>query len=418
MLAPTTALLIVLFALLSFWLCMAALSLRQSYGLAPLTLVIGLLEGLKYHVSFALQLQIDGLGSVSIGSLVSYLNLLAVIQVVHMRMGLATTRQLAWGVVALSVASGLLHPVLAELMEQPGIVMALTVDHRLLLTGVWVQGVGNLLLLLGLVVSVVLVDELRQRGLPLWLALSLSLVAVSAADSVLFLGLAFGAGALSWEALAANIVGKSCMALLFAGMATLALRDLRDDAAPGRAAEPWRQLRGLLSVFSFRQRIEAMELELQTDPLTGLFNRRYLERVVPDILRIERERGQPSCLVLLDLDHFKAVNDQHGHLVGDAVLQRTAQVLRQHLRRQDSVLRYGGEEFLLLLPATSRAEAVVVVEQVLTHLRAADAHTPAITATAGLACAPDDGISVAQLLQRADERLYEGKRTGRDRLVA
>jgi diguanylate cyclase (GGDEF)-like protein len=412
-----TALLILLFALLSFWLCMAAMSLRHSHGLAPLTLVIGLLEGLKYHVAFALQLQIDGLGSVSIGSLVSYLNLLAVIQVVHLRMGLATTRQLAWGVVALSIASGLLHPVLAELMRQPDVVMTLAVDRRLLLSGVWVQGVGNVLLLLGLVASVVMVDALRQRGMPLWLALVVGLVTVATADSVLFLGLAFGASALTFDALAANVVGKGVMAVLFASMAALALRDLRDGTG-STSSHPLRQLQGLLSMFSFRQRIEAMELELQTDPLTGLFNRRYLDRVVPDILRIERERGQPCCLVMLDLDHFKAMNDVHGHLTGDAVLRRTAKVLRQHLRRQDSVLRYGGEEFLLLLPATHRAEALVVLEQVLARLRAADDGAPAVSATAGLASAPDDGISLTQLLQAADRRLYEGKRAGRDRLVA
>jgi diguanylate cyclase (GGDEF)-like protein len=276
------------------------------------------------------------------------------------------------------------------------------------------------LLLMGLVGSVLLVEFLRQRRWPLWLALVLSLLVVTQLDTVLFLGLAFGPSALTHEALAANAVGKGLMALVFGAMAALALRDLREEAEPNPSL---RRLRELLGAFSFQHRVEALELELQTDPLTGLFNRRYLERVVPDILRIERDRGQPSCLCILDLDHFKAVNDGHGHLAGDELLRHVANLLRQQLRRQDSVLRFGGEEFLLVLPSTSQAEAVAVVEQLLGLLRTRPLALSSglelqVTATAGLACTAQDGQTVQALLQRADERLYEGKRNGRDRLVS
>ncbi|MFN7694688.1 MAG: diguanylate cyclase [Burkholderiales bacterium] len=416
----SSLLLILLLASLSFGLCMAALGLRRDYGLAPLMLVMGLLEGLKYHAAAAINLNIPALGPVSLGSLVSYINLLAVMQVVHLRLGPTSARQLAWGLVALSIVSGLLHPLLALLLDQPDIELGMALDRRLLVFGAWVQGVGNVLLLMGLVGSVLLVEFLRQRRWPLWLALVLSLLVVTQLDTVLFLGLAFGPSALTHEALAANAVGKGVMALVFGAMAALALRDLREEAEPNPSL---RRLRELLGAFSFQHRVEALELELQTDPLTGLFNRRYLERVVPDILRIERDRGQPSCLCILDLDHFKAVNDGHGHLAGDELLRHVANLLRQQLRRQDSVLRFGGEEFLLVLPSTSQAEAVAVVEQLLGLLRTRPLALSSglelqVTATAGLACTPQDGQTVQVLLQRADERLYEGKRNGRDRLVS
>jgi diguanylate cyclase (GGDEF)-like protein len=416
----SSLLLILLLASLSFGLCMAALGLRRDYGLAPLMLVMGLLEGLKYHAAAAINLNIPALGPVSLGSLVSYINLLAVMQVVHLRLGPTSARQLAWGLVALSIVSGLLHPLLALLLDQPDIELGMALDRRLLVFGAWVQGVGNVLLLMGLVGSVLLVEFLRQRRWPLWLALVLSLLVVTQLDTVLFLGLAFGPSALTHEALAANAVGKGLMALVFGAMAALALRDLREEAEPNPSL---RRLRELLGAFSFQHRVEALELELQTDPLTGLFNRRYLERVVPDILRIERDRGQPSCLCILDLDHFKAVNDGHGHLAGDELLRHVANLLRQQLRRQDSVLRFGGEEFLLVLPSTSQAEAVAVVEQLLGLLRNRPLALSSglelqVTATAGLACTAQDGQTVQALLQRADERLYEGKRGGRDRLVS
>jgi len=124
---------------------------------------------------------------------------------------------------------------------------------------------------------------------------------------------------------------------------------------------------------------------------------------------------------VLDLDHFKAVNDRFGHEVGDRVLVRVAELLREQVRSDDVVARTGGEEFVLLMPRTTDAEALACCERVRAALRAerwgAIAPGLSITASLGVATAPD-ATDLDELARGADERMYEAKRAGRDRAVA
>jgi diguanylate cyclase (GGDEF)-like protein len=164
-----------------------------------------------------------------------------------------------------------------------------------------------------------------------------------------------------------------------------------------------------------RARIE-MELlreQAERDPLTGLHNRRYLDRA--------GAVGGPVALAVLDIDHFKAVNDRYGHETGDRVLVRVAELLREHVRIGDVVARTGGEEFWLLMPGTGDAEALGVCERVGAALREEtwDDVAPGlrITASLGVVCAPE-ATDLRTLARDADERLYAAKRAGRDRAVA
>jgi two-component system, cell cycle response regulator len=164
---------------------------------------------------------------------------------------------------------------------------------------------------------------------------------------------------------------------------------------------------------------EARRLSL-TDGLTNLWNRRQFE------LRAlqERERairfGERFAVVLIDLDGFKAVNDTHGHLVGDMVLVETANRLATHTRDVDTVARFGGEEFVLLLPQTDAAGALRVAEKVRAELAAKPVDTDAgplpVTLSAGVASHPDDGDSLDELLATADEALYAAKAAGKNRV--
>ena len=147
-----------------------------------------------------------------------------------------------------------------------------------------------------------------------------------------------------------------------------------------------------------------------------------LDATVPDILRLDQRRGDPSGLLLLDIDHFKTLNDQHGHLVGDEALRHVAKLLQQTLRQHDCVIRYGGEEFLLLLPGAGASAARALAEQVLAQLAGQplplpDGRTLTLGATIGVAVSPADGRTWQALLARADERMYAGKRSGRGRVV-
>lgn len=170
---------------------------------------------------------------------------------------------------------------------------------------------------------------------------------------------------------------------------------------------------GFLVVVIQRLTLRLREVS-QRDELTGLLNRRAMNEFLDGQWHRHLRRRYPLALVMVDLDHFKRVNDSQGHAAGDAVLQRTAALFRQHLRREDLVARMGGEEFLLLLPDTELAAAQALCER----LRAL-AHTEALGVTMSLGltmAAPEDG-SADVAVRRADTALYRAKAEGRDRLV-
>jgi diguanylate cyclase (GGDEF)-like protein/hemerythrin-like metal-binding protein/PAS domain S-box-containing protein len=165
-----------------------------------------------------------------------------------------------------------------------------------------------------------------------------------------------------------------------------------------------------------RRRTAELEQLSLTDPLTGIGNRRRLAQCLDDETRRARRHRRPFSVVFLDLDHFKRVNDTHGHGVGDAVLAATAAAFREALRDTDIAGRWGGEEFVAVLPETNLADAHVIAER----LRAA----VAAVRVAGLAGPVSASAGVAEwhlgetgdmLLARADDALYEAKAAGRDR---
>ncbi len=158
------------------------------------------------------------------------------------------------------------------------------------------------------------------------------------------------------------------------------------------------------------------------DPLTGLFNRRYLEETLDrELSRATRERS-PLSLAVLDIDHFKLLNDTHGHAAGDVMLRSLAALLRDQTRAEDVVCRYGGEEFVVVLPATSLAHAMQRMGQLRSAVESLSVRHEQLvlqaTISIGVAAFPDHGRTSRQLLQAADIALYEAKHGGRNRVTA
>jgi len=157
------------------------------------------------------------------------------------------------------------------------------------------------------------------------------------------------------------------------------------------------------------------------DPLTGLHNRRYLFEVAPGLLDLSRRQSKTLCVVLIDLDHFKLLNDTYGHQAGDLVLQRFAALLRQMLRRSDVVCRHGGEEFVAVMPDLDGDGAQAMLLRLLEAFQSLPPEpgrrrTPSASFSAGIALFPRHGSTLEQLLSRADRALYAAKNHGRARI--
>lgn len=156
------------------------------------------------------------------------------------------------------------------------------------------------------------------------------------------------------------------------------------------------------------------------DPLTNLFNRRYLEEALPRDLYQAQRRNAPLCVVMLDLDGFKQFNDSFGHGPGDALLREIGRALRECLRQSDISCRYGGDEFVLVLPDSSIANTQERLDEIRKFLKGLQIHYgeqtfDMITLSAGIAQTPEHGTSASELLQAADEALYAAKQAGGDR---
>ncbi len=169
-----------------------------------------------------------------------------------------------------------------------------------------------------------------------------------------------------------------------------------------------------LTVLLYRQRIELRELA-ETDTLTGLINHRGFQQALRKQLHRAATRREPVALVALDLDDFKAINERHGHLFGDGVLQGVAAQLRKTVRRGDIAARTGGEEFALMLPGTAAEAAQEIAERVRTAVARLSPAGCELGCSAGVAVYPVDADNAGTLLQLAEGALYWAKRSGKSR---
>jgi diguanylate cyclase (GGDEF)-like protein len=169
---------------------------------------------------------------------------------------------------------------------------------------------------------------------------------------------------------------------------------------------------------------DTTERESLSDPLTGLANRRFLQEILLRELRRGQRSNQPAALIIVDIDHFKAVNDTYGHNAGDEMLEQIAGIMLSSVRATDFVVRYGGEEFVILLPETRLADAQQVAEKLrktigetVMESTSKPGTTLKCTVSAGVSMYPTDAASGEMLILKADKALYFAKQHGRNRVV-
>jgi diguanylate cyclase (GGDEF)-like protein len=173
---------------------------------------------------------------------------------------------------------------------------------------------------------------------------------------------------------------------------------------------------------AFAETLMRAEMEQRSDavldPLTGLLNRKALAGRFEEIAQQAALTGAPICLIACDLDHFKDVNDSHGHARGDAVLKDVAYLMRKQLRSFELIYRLGGEEFLIVLPGVSVPEGHAIAERVRAGIETSYPAGLDVTASFGVAGAAGGAADFETLFRAADEALYEAKRAGRNRVIA
>ncbi|MDN7129954.1 diguanylate cyclase [Pseudidiomarina sp. 1APR75-15] len=186
--------------------------------------------------------------------------------------------------------------------------------------------------------------------------------------------------------------------------------------------EERQQNRDLVAEIAHRKSLEAqLRMVAERDALTGLDSRSYFMKRAEGLLQRSCSEKTPFCLFMIDVDHFKSINDTWGHTRGDLILTKIAEVCAQSLRPTDVIGRFGGEEFIVGLPQTSPADAQVIAER----LKMKVAELPEkedmgdlnLSVTVGIAVAHDDDVDLEALITRADKMLYAGKREGRNRVI-
>jgi|GEM_PF-5651537 len=179
-------------------------------------------------------------------------------------------------------------------------------------------------------------------------------------------------------------------------------------------------------VKAFNERMEEMATLKGltfTDDLTGLYNQRYLEVILDRELSLAKRNDVKFSILFLDMDHFKNVNDTHGHLIGSRLLYEVGQEIKRTLRESDVCFRYGGDEFLIILAHTGLDDAMIVAERIRIQVEkkrflARDALDIRLTASIGVASVPDHATTKIQILKAADEALYGVKKAVRNKVIA
>jgi diguanylate cyclase (GGDEF)-like protein len=199
------------------------------------------------------------------------------------------------------------------------------------------------------------------------------------------------------------------------------------QAGTGQSIEDLEQLaqtvavRVGLTVANLKLR-ESLRVQSIRDPLTNLFNRRYMEETLERELHRAARHQLPLGVIMLDIDHFKHFNDTYGHEAGDGLLHELGAFLQANVRSEDVPCRYGGEEFIIILPEASLEDTCKRADQIhegIHHLKVQFPEMPpgSITVSQGVAGFPEHGASAGQLLRTVDAALYRAKRSGRDRVI-
>ncbi len=399
-------------------LVLALFRSRTVLGLSPLYIVIG---GFQYlEASLSLRVEIAPGWAVYPASMVMFTATLLAVLLVYIKEDTREARKLVYGLMLANAGLSLVSMVVSQHLLMSGAEVSREITIATLRGNAWVAFVGTVLLPID-VIGIILVYEFVSGYVSsLFVRACAAMLVIVAVDNFFFtLAVQWGNPDLPML-MASGLAGKTAAALFYSALLAMYLRFVDPVAAPvgtGDVADVFQKL-------TYRQLYEQAWTRATRDALTGLHNRGYFDEALPRAVAQAARYQHPLSVLLVDTDHFKEINDTHGHMVGDRVLKLVAELLAEHARAADTVCRYGGDEFVVILSSADAISAAAFAERFRRRLRdraevALSSGTVAITATVGVATFLEDAAvrTAEDLLQLADHRLYQGKRAGRNRVV-
>ena len=391
---------------------------RTLLGLSPLYIVMG---GFQYlEASLNLRVEVAPGWALYPASTVMFTATLLAVLLVYIKEETREARKLVYGLVLANAGLSLVSMIVSEHVRIPGSEVPAGLTTSSMQGNAWVALVGTVLLFLDSLGIILVYEFVSRYSRSMFVRTAVALVAIGAIDSVFFT-LAVQQGRPELPALVvAAIAGKATTMLLYAAALTVYLRYFEPETAVVGSGD----VADVFQTLTYRQLYEQARTRMTHDALTGLYNRGYFDETLPRAVAHAARYQQPLSVLLVDTDRFKEINDTHSHIVGDRVLRLVAELLAEDARDADTVCRFGGDEFVVILTGANAASAAACAERFQRRLgdRASVAlpdGTVSITATIGIATFLEDHTaqSAEDLLRLADRRLYVGKRAGRDRVV-
>lgn len=409
---------VVLLALqLVFYICVMILlfGLRHRYGIGIFFCALGAMHFLETYLAATFYVAVPGGFLVSPGSTILFAGKIVLLLLVYIREDATAVRQPIYGLFAGNLLMIGLVALLRHTDHVAGVGPApdfLFMDQMGLLM-LW----GTVLLLADGILIILIYEHLgRWFGRHLTLRIAFSGIAVLTFDQFLFwpvLHLVTGVPLITlFSGWAAKSTTAVVCALLVGAYLCFVEKRMFDGLSHPRLAD-------VFDALTYRQRYERLLETTGRDGLTGVGDRGRMERECEREVARTLARGQPISVLLIDIDNFKAVNDENGHIAGDSLLRSLAAMLQASLREGDQVYRFGGDEFVVLGLGIGVGDAARLAERLrreASELRFAGGRGP-VTISVGAATAPDDGRTFVELLSRADTRLYAAKGDGRNRIA-
>jgi len=396
--------------------------LRSDFGLSLLYVVLGAFQYVQAMLILSVYVEVSPQFVVSPGSSVLFTSTLFAVLLVYVQEDGAEARKLIYGISLANIALSLLTIMILGHLRSSFAQNLYNLPAAMFLQIPRILVLSTLVLILDvtciLAVYRALGKWLRRYQL---LRVFISMLLASMVDGVLFTTACFvnhdSFRALFYSTLMSKAVATALYAPLLSGYLSLTTRDAMNTPI-------WQtRVISLASFGRYRSKYEALKREFVRDPLTRVFSRGYFD----DALRREVTRavrtGEKLSVIMLDLDHFKQVNDNYGHPEGDRVLRAVGALLLSTVRAFDMPCRYGGEEFFVIMPGSDGTDAALIAERLREALQQLcsknnpDPLLSKITATMAIATLPTEATEGDELIRLADKRLYEGKLAGRDCVV-